>query len=124
MERDQPPLNICAGTHLFGRSEQYPYAPSVHGIEQQFLGCVCFGVMDKRDLCSGNTSFDELRTDIVVNVESVRIGRRKVAKDQLGRTLVLGRLPDLDDAGNSSINLSLRFWLGLRIDQSHVERGF
>ena len=50
MKRDEPPLNIRAGAHLLGRSEQYPNSPGVHRIEEQLLGCVRLGVMDERDL--------------------------------------------------------------------------
>ena len=70
MERDEPSLNIRAGAHLLGRSEQYAYSPRVHRIEKQLLGRVRLGVMDERDLAGGNARVDELRTDIVVNVES------------------------------------------------------
>src|ERR1035437_1422972 len=121
MECHEPPLYIRAGAHLLRRSEHYPYPASVHRIEEQLLGCVRLGVMDKCDLVGGDTGFDKLRTNVVVNVESFRIGRRKVAEDQLSRALTLSRLPNLDDAGNGAINLSLRLRLGCRIDQAHVE---
>src|ERR1035438_10325878 len=104
MECHEPSLNIRAGAHLLRRSEHYPYPPGVHRIKEQLLGCVRLGVMDKRDLVGGNTGFDKLRTDIVVNVESFRIGRRKVAKDELSRAFALSRLPNLDDAGNGEID--------------------
>src|ERR1019366_7821345 len=108
-------------SHLLRRSEHYPYPASVHRIEEQLLGGVRLGVMDKRDFVGGDTGFDKLRTDIVVNVESLRIGRRKVAEDELSRALLLGRLPKLDDAGNGVINLCLSFRLRVRINQAHVE---
>src|SRR5438105_15600936 len=98
MKRGEPPLNIRAGPHLLGRSEQYPYATGVHSVEEQFLSCVSLGVMDKRDLVGGDARSDKLRTDIVINIESSRIRGRKVAEDQLSRALVLSRLPNLDDA--------------------------
>src|SRR5476651_1787287 len=117
MKCHEPPLNIRAGAHLLRRSEHYPYPASVHRIKEQLLGCVRLGVMDKRDLVGGDPRFDKLRTDIVVNIESFRIGRRKVAEDQLSRALALSRLPNLDDAGNGEIDLSLEFRFGVRIDQ-------
>ena len=85
MERHKPPLNVRAGAHLLRRSEQNPHPPGVHGIEEELLRCVRLGVMDERDLAGGDTRFDELRTDFVVDVESFRIGRGKVAEDKLGR---------------------------------------
>src|SRR5437763_8366642 len=104
MEFHEPSLNIHSGPHLLGRSEQYPYPTSIHRIEEQFLGCVGLGIMDERDFAGGDARSEELRTDIVVNVESFRIGRRKIAKDELSRALALGRLPNLDNAGNGKID--------------------
>ena len=76
MKRGEPSLNISAGPHLLGRSEQYPYTTGVHSVEEQFLRYVTIGVMDKRDLACGDARSDELRTDIVINVESSRIRDR------------------------------------------------
>ena len=113
MERHQPPLNIRAGAHLLGRSEQHPDPPRVHCIEEQFLGGIRLGVVDKRDLITGDACFHKLRTDIVVNVESSGIGRRKVAENELRRALGLRSVPNLDDAGNGEINLG--FLVRLRL---------
>src|SRR6202044_594549 len=107
MERYEPLLNVCACAHLLSRSKQHPNPPRVDRIEEQLLGGISLGVVDKRDLVGGDARFDQLRTDIIVNIKSFRIGRRKIAKDQLGGPLVLSRVPNPDDAGNREINLGL-----------------
>ena len=74
--------------------------------------------MDERDLRGRDTRLDELRTDIVINVESFRIGRRKVAEDELSasaRFCVAFQIAD--DASNGAINLRLDLGL-VRPDRS------
>jgi hypothetical protein len=64
--------------------------------------------MDERDLAAGTPALDELRTDIVVDVEPFRIGRRKVAEDELrasARFWVACQIAD--DARNGAIDLRL-----------------
>ena len=70
MKRDEPSLNIRAGAHLLGRSEQYANSPGIYRIEKKLLGGVRLGIMDECDFARGNTRRDELRTDIIVNIES------------------------------------------------------
>src|ERR1039457_3639154 len=98
MERHQPPLNVRASAHLLGRSEKHADPASVHRIEEQLFGRVGFGLMNKRNLMGWHTCFHKFRTDIVVNVESFGIGRRKVAEDKLSGALGLRRAPNLEDA--------------------------
>jgi hypothetical protein len=93
MERHEPPLDIRAGTHLFGRAKQYPHPPCIDGIEEQLLGSIGLGVVDERDLGGGDACLDELRTDIVVDVEALRIGGGKVAEDELRRASLTSRVP-------------------------------
>src|SRR5580693_9120182 len=112
MKRDEPLLNICSGAHLLSRSEQHADAPGVHRIEEQLLRRVGLGIMNKRDFQSVDTCLHKFATDIIVNIKSFRIGRRKIAKDELSGTLVLSRVPNLDDAGDREINLSLLLGLG------------
>ena len=80
--------------------------------------------MNERDFAGGDASSEQLRTNIVVDIESFRIGRGKVAKDELSRTLILSRVPNLDDAGDGKINLGLLVRHGAGIDEPHVERSF
>ena len=70
MKCHETSLNVGAGAHLFGRTEQYAHSARIHAIEKHLLGGVGLGVMDERDLAGGNARCDELRTDIVVNIES------------------------------------------------------
>jgi hypothetical protein len=83
MKGYQEPLNICTSAHLLGRSQQDSNPPGDHSIEEELLRNIRLGVMDERDLRRRDSSLDELGTDIVINVESVRVRRRKVAEDEL-----------------------------------------
>jgi len=94
MERDQPALNVRAGTIFSARSEHTRTLPAFTASNSNFLVVSFRPSWITRSQAVGIPALTSFRTDIAVNVESVRIGRRKVAEDELGRALALGRLPD------------------------------
>jgi len=55
---------------------------SDHSIEEKLLRDIRFGVMDERDLCCRHLP-GRAWNDIFINVESLRVRRRKVAENEL-----------------------------------------
>ena len=107
MKGYQEPLNVCARAHLLGRSQQDSNPPGDHSIEEQLLRDIRLGVMDERDLCSRHSRLDELGTDILIYVESLRVRRRKIAENELSAAFLLAGPPDADYARYGAINLRL-----------------
>ena len=83
MQGSQTPLHVRAGTHLLGRADQDAYAPRVNRIEQYFLLGVALRVVNEGDLARRNAHFRQSRPYLVVNVETIRMGRRQVAEHEL-----------------------------------------
>ena len=110
MKCHKPSLDVGAGAHLFGGPEKYPHSARIHAIKEHLLGGVGLRVMDECNLSRRNARGDELRPDVVVNVESLGIGRGEVAEDELCRAVVPSVVPDFEDSRNRAINLGV-LWL-------------
>ena len=89
MKGYQKPLNVSARTHLLGRSQQDSNPPGDHRVKEEFLRNVSLGVMDERDLGGRHPGPDELGTDILIDVEPLRVRRRKVAENELSAALLV-----------------------------------
>ena len=89
-------LTVGASAHALGAAQQDTHLTAPHFAKQVFFLHLALGVVDEGDLVFGNTQFQQLRVNIIINAECAVILRcAEVAKDHLGGTLVSGALPDL-----------------------------
>ena len=96
VQGDELLLAVGAGAHALGAAQQDTHLTAPHFAEQVFLLHLALGVVDEGDLVFGNTQFQQLRVNIIINAEgSVILWGGQVAKNHLGGTLVRGALPDL-----------------------------
>ena len=98
MECCQPCLYIGSGAHLGCAANQHPHLPGTHLLEQLLLFHICWRFMDKGYFLLGNTHFDELGTEIVIDIKAaIKMRGAQIAKHDLGTPLVCGFLPNVID---------------------------
>ena len=96
VQSDELLLTVGASTHALGAAQQDTHLTAPHFAEQIFLLYLALGVVDECDLVFGNTQFQQLRVNIIINAEgSVILWGGQVAEDHLGGALVCGAPPDL-----------------------------
>ena len=65
MERHKPVLHVHTGSHFEGAAHEHPHLTRAHLCKQLLLPRLGVGFMDKGDLLAGDSSGDELFTDVV-----------------------------------------------------------
>ena len=96
VQGDELLLAVGAGAHALGAAQQDTHLTAPHLAKQIFLLYLALGVVDKGDLVFGNTQFQQLRANIIINAEgSVILWGGEVAKNHLRGALASGALPDL-----------------------------
>jgi hypothetical protein len=88
VQRDEARLDVDAGAHLFGGSDQYGDSAVAAGGEQFGAGPVVFGVVGESDLVPRYSAFCEFGSQFGVRRPFVgrrRLGRADIAEDQLQR---------------------------------------
>ena len=96
VQGDELLLAVGASAHALGTAQQDTHLTAPHFAEQIFLLYLALGVVDEGDLVFGNTQFQQLRVNIIINAESaVILGCTKVAKNHLRGALASSALPDL-----------------------------
>ena len=69
MERHKPVLHVHTGSHFEGTAHEHTHLTGAHLCKQLLLPRLGVGFVDKCDLLAGDSSGDELFTDVVVNRE-------------------------------------------------------
>ena len=96
VQSDELLLAVGASAHALGAAQQDTHLTAPHFAEQIFLLYLALGVVDEGDLVFGNTQFQQLRVNIIINAEgSVILWGGEVAKNHLRGALASGALPDL-----------------------------
>ena len=96
VQGDELLLAVGASAHALGAAQQDTHLTASHFSEQVFLLYLALGVVDEGDLVFGNTQFQQLRANIIINAEgAVILWGGEVAKNHLRGALVSGTPPDL-----------------------------
>ena len=96
VQGDEFLLTVGASAHALGAAQQDTHLTAPYFAKQIFLLHLAFGVVNVGDLVFGNTQFQQLRANIIINAEGAVILRGgQVAKNHLRGVLVCGALPDL-----------------------------
>ena len=96
VQGDEFLLTVGASAHALGAAQQDTHLTAPHFAEQIFLLYLALGVVDEGDLVFGNTQFQQLCVNIIINAESaVILWSGQVAEDHLRGALVSGASPDL-----------------------------
>ena len=96
VQSDELLLAVGASAHALGAAQQDTHLTAPHLAEQVFLLSFTLGVVDEGNLIFGNTQFQQLRANIIINAEgAVILWGGQVAEDHLRGALASGALPDL-----------------------------
>ena len=74
MERHEPVLHVHARAHFEGAAHEHTHLTGADFCKQLLLPRLGVGFMDERDLLAGDSSGDELFTDVVIYREAGFVG--------------------------------------------------
>ena len=95
MHSDQAILHVGSGSHFLRAAHQHPHLAGTDFAEQFLLFRFRIRVMDKGDFLRWNAPGDQLRLDIIVDIEAAVIRRRgHIAEQKLRQFFLLPVLPD------------------------------
>ena len=123
VQSDELLLTVGASAHALGAAQQDTHLTAPHFAKQVFFLHLALGVVDEGYLVFGNTQFQQLRVNIIINAEgTVILWGGQVAEDHLRGALASGALPDLKDIfralGGFAIGVTGEHW----IDKPLIQR--
>ena len=107
MHGDKQPLHVGPGAHLRRAAQQHAHLTGTNLGKQFLLFSLGIRMMDERDFALRHARADQLRADVVIDVERpVALRRAHVAKDELRQLLLPALLPDSQHVAHAGVQLA------------------
>ena len=115
-------LDVGAGAHFLGTSNQYPDFAPAHFLKHRRLLHIGIVVIDIGQLSAGNSSCGQLVNNVLIDADSIPSAMNtQIAENHLCGLTIGVLFPNIIDLIDQEINLATGIIRSQGIDQTHVQ---